>query len=361
MPPTDTTAAPTRFSAAWINSLVTVPPERPATRQKRERRSPRYPYSGAQALIEVPTRGQVPEQHPVVTRDLSREGSCFIVIKFFYPGATISLNLRTIDGGWRTIPAEVVRCRYLPGTPMLHEVGVLFNTPIQVDLFHHAARSKRVVILDPNGGTTAFVTRLLRHHHTSLHRAETVEDMIAATEDEQFDMALFDGDVCEPEGAASFRTATGGAIPMLGLVSAGHADAVAPLRASGCAATLNKPFNADQLTSLIDAHLREQLISTLADDPELHEPVNEFVLGLPERMSQLRYLRAMEEVEDSCKLVRKLRSDAGMYGFPPLAHAAACVLENLLARADAATLHNSVAELIATCHAIRLAGNQTAG
>ena len=96
------------------------------------RRSQRHRYrTDAVILYIAPPGGEVRKDEPVLapTRDISRDGLCFLHGAFLEPGTQCQVVLKTIgDQKWTVHEARVVRCRHLEG--LMHEVGLQFEQEI---------------------------------------------------------------------------------------------------------------------------------------------------------------------------------------------------------------------------------------
>ncbi len=96
------------------------------------RRSERHRYrTDAVILYIAPPDGELRKDEPVLapTRDISRNGLCFLHGAFLETGTQCQVVLKTIrDQKWTVHEARVVRCRRLEG--QMHEVGLQFEQEI---------------------------------------------------------------------------------------------------------------------------------------------------------------------------------------------------------------------------------------
>jgi hypothetical protein len=150
----------------------------------------RYSYrnAGARAAFQQPGGEWLFFRTP--TRNLSGQGACILVGRFVYPGTPCRLELRTIHDVPQWISAKVARCRYLPGTTKVYEIGLLFDDAIDAGMFHRDATSIRVVYCGSDD--TGLVRKLLADLNCDV-QVVAAEDVCESGQWE-FDVGLFDMD-----------------------------------------------------------------------------------------------------------------------------------------------------------------------
>jgi hypothetical protein len=94
------------------------------------------------------------------------------------------------------------------------------------------------------------------------------------------------------------------------------------------------------------------LVSTRADDPEVEEPIDQFVVNLGETVDHLQDAEADGDGPRLEKLADELAREAERLGYPPLAEAALRVAESSRQRVPEAA-HKHVAEVTALAQRIR--------
>lgn len=107
--------------------------ERAAQRVRQDRRrSERHRYRADAVILYIaPPGDQARTDGPVLapTRDISRNGLCFLHGECLEPNTHCQVVLKTIgDQKWTVHEARVVRCRHLEGR--MHEVGLQFEHEI---------------------------------------------------------------------------------------------------------------------------------------------------------------------------------------------------------------------------------------
>jgi len=88
---------------------------------------------GGTATVAIANPGGNRVSYTVIPRNLSRWGMGFLHGRFVYQDSECAVSLKTLDGEVVTAQGKVVRCLHLGST--IHEVGVLFHTPIDLSLF----------------------------------------------------------------------------------------------------------------------------------------------------------------------------------------------------------------------------------
>ena len=109
------------------------------------RKARRFSFRRQDAVI---TLGGPPTPHAIraPVRDLSEGGLCFFYGVFVYPETPCTPRLMTVDGEQVLVPAKTVRCSHIKGR--IHEIGVRFNSPIDVSMFVSEAAAERDMLRD---------------------------------------------------------------------------------------------------------------------------------------------------------------------------------------------------------------------
>ena len=72
---------------------------------------------------------------------------------------------------------------------------------------------------------------------------------------------------------------------------------------------------------------RKPIYSIREDEPELEEPINEFVIGLAERIDSLQDLHSLADFARLAELCQELAEEAERLGYPMLANVARQALQ----------------------------------
>lgn len=127
---------PSEYVSQVLDKLDTNPP---TGRVKPRRGTEREAYRALPLEVEIlETSSRNWVSYLAAARNLSPTGIAFLIGQFVYPGTECRVYLVDRDNQRITHGGRIVRCRYLAGTARLHEVGVQFESPI--DLTHYLPR-----------------------------------------------------------------------------------------------------------------------------------------------------------------------------------------------------------------------------
>jgi hypothetical protein len=104
------------------------------------RKARRFTMRSREAVISLANGNSVQAIRAPV-RDVSEGGLCFFYGVFVYPGTACTPKLVTVDGEQVLVPAKTVRCSHIKGR--IHEIGVRFNSPIDISMFVSEAAAER--------------------------------------------------------------------------------------------------------------------------------------------------------------------------------------------------------------------------
>ncbi len=98
---------------------------------------------------------------------------------------------------------------------------------------------------------------------------------------------------------------------------------------------------------------RAPLFSTRADEPEVVDRIDDFVVALAERIDALQDAQCNSDLPTLAELASRLATDAIALGFPLLGNGAAA-LDNACRDDKAEEAHQALVELTEMAHRIRL-------
>ena len=98
---------------------------------------------------------------------------------------------------------------------------------------------------------------------------------------------------------------------------------------------------------------RAPLFSTRADDPEVVDQIDEFVVALAERIDELQDAQCNSDLPTLADLASKLAANAVELGFPLLGNGANA-LDNACRDDKAEEAHQALVELSEMAHRVRL-------
>jgi CheY-like chemotaxis protein len=183
----------------------------------------------------------------------------------------------------------------------------------------------------------------------------------AAASGKAFDVVLMDMQmpVLDGYGATSKLRLMGYGGPIVALTAHAMTDDQERCEAAGCDDYLTKPVNREKLLEIV-ARFSEAgrapntiLVSTLKDDADLKEIVQQFARNLPERSSAMLCAYQAADVETLKRLAHQLSGSAGGYGFPTISEAARAVERAVGDRADEPSLQNHLENLANICRRVR--------
>lgn len=292
-----------------------------------QRQSNRFPYRPGPLTLQVLRGDEFSDSYVIACRNVSREGLGFLAGQFLYPGARCRVALPSPYGCDQTVSGRVARCRYLMGSAVLHEVGLTFERPVDVTLLAPHGRLLHVLVVDDSEVTHELVRRLLRRRHVDLACATSSEDAVRLGARGEFDLILVDLESASFNGLDVVRRMRrrGYVGPIIGLTAQAGDERREECAAAGCTGYLTKPITREELLDLVGGLLDQPVVSTLADDEDMAPLIDHFVAGLRDKVSQLAVAHNLRDTATLQNIVRRLRAEAGSYGFEIISRRAAYV------------------------------------
>ena len=315
------------------------------------RRAERLPYRLRAVAAELTSFAGEVRHCLAATRNISRHGLSMLLGFFVYPGTACRIQLLSLQ--LLTYPAagKVVRCRYLPGSAVLHEVGVAFERPVDVALFSRRAVTLRVLVVDDDPTLSEFLRGLLRPLNLNITHVYRGEEALNATNGVQFDYALINVELADGDGLDVVRALRQLRYdrPVIAVTAATGPEERRRCLDAGCNGCVTKPLSRAQLTRALNATTGEPALSSVVKNPELMQMVNEFVAELPAQVAALEEALHAGDTGAFSRGVRLLKERAGSYGFDTLSDVATVLEASLARRSPVEQLQRELDELARWC------------
>lgn len=296
-------------------------------------------------------------RYVVPSRNISRAGLSVLTNQYVYPKTRCLVHLLSIDNQRQAVPASVVRCRYLPGTGRLHEVGLRFETAVDLSQFYRGASECRILLCDDDPIVHQIVPRLLNQMNVHIVSARNGEEAVRAATADRFDIVLMDADMPGVDGtqAVNELRRRGFARPIVALTTLSDPATLRSCLKSGYTQIGSRPFTRESLTALVKSLQCEPIVSEFATDSALAQRIGAFITGLPEEMRTIEMAFAITDLAGMQSIVRRVRDGSGACGFDIIGIAADELDVALRASSDSAELRDRLSQLSKLCHAARTA------
>lgn len=289
------------------------------------------------------------------SRNVSTRGVALLVGKFIYPGTRCRVHLVSVHNHTQVVEGVVVHCRYLPETATVHEVGIKFDHLIDVEMFHRGATRFRVLFADDDSAVHKLVQRLLKDMNVELTFATNGSEAVEKAQHNVYDVILMDVEMPEMDGATAVSKLReqGYMRPVVAVTA--HTDDKSKQKCiqSGFNFVLNKPLTHEALHNAIVSQRENPIISSLLHDRNLAEVIDAFVAELPDRVRDLECAFAQNDRDTLEKVARRLKGEAGAYGFEVITDAAGELENEIRAGKDFSDLRDKLNNVVRLALAAR--------
>ncbi len=312
--------------------------------------SQRYSYRNAALLVEIP-RGDVPVRYSVPGRNLGRDGISFLLGGFVYPGTSCRVRLVSEHNISCDVPGRVVRCHYAEGSPHIHEVGVGFDAPIDIAVFHRGASTVRVLLVDDDTSRKQVLEHLLKRYNADVSAVDSIEDALAAALSSPFDLVVVNFEspsirCCELN--ARLRS-EGYVRPIVSLALSPVPRFAEHCSQRSCDACEPAPFTREALVALVSSLRNEPVVSSLARERAMASVINQFVSDAMGAVRDLEQAFRSKQFEQLGNVLRRLRAFAEYSGFDVIVYRADALLATLRPPQAEATLRALLTHLVRAC------------
>lgn len=324
------------------------------SRSSNARRSRRYSYRARSVLVQFQMQEES-RRHAVPCRNLSRDGVAFLVRHFVYPGTACRVRLVSEFNYVVEVEGKVQRCRYVEGTAGVHEVGVSFNTPIDIALFHREATSVCVLLVDDDSVQLRLLERLLVRLGAAVQSCQNPQQTLAAAMARTYDLILVNSEATGFDGCELIRglRAAGYVRQVMALTTSPSTTLAERCQKANCTACAPVALSTDELCNLILRLKNEPLLSSLVSDPEMAGTINQFVADLPARAAELEQAARAGDTAKQVGWLRRLAVFADECGFEIIADAARAYEASLEGQSAETERRERLNVLLQRCHAAR--------
>lgn len=332
------------------------------------RRDLRVEYNIDEAIVQVDQPNGNRVRLAVLPRNLSRRGMAYLVGRFIYPRSSCLIHLNTLDGERCSVEGTVLRCEHVGG--ILHEVAVLFRTPVDISLFieltpeqrelweaeqrEHApkitapaARPRpQALIVDDNKTDARLLAMWLKKLGYEATCATNIDEAIRAFRLGQHELVLVDQMLGREDGLEVVRHLRDDGFrgPIVAISADDSPQRRAETKQRGCSIFLAKPLDQATLEDTLSevaslpaaasAPIGQPIRSVLVDDAQVKTLLPEFVEELRNDADRLR--RAMTSADTAIvrQLCMSMKGSGGSFGYEQVSRAAGQVLDMLASAPD---------------------------
>ena len=315
-----------------------------------QRAAPRRGYrTNTGLVVTVYHPGGSNIRYAVTPRNISSTGVGFLHGSFLHKDTNCVVSLPTLTGQWVNAVGKVVRCQHMEGK--IHEIGVLFRSPIQPEQFVVAEGDAtpandgsdlpkligKVLCVEDSVDDRDLVRFMLARLDVKVLMINAAEEALAMFEGGvPFDLLLITHRPGTLDGLGTVKALRdNGCEQPTVLVTA---DESAQLRtdaaAHGCDAVLAKPFDHNGLANVLLQHLplaeaeiedtnTSVLQSSLWQDEAMRPLILVYLENLAAHVQQLEgALIAAGQTQTVDAICLQIKGSAGGYGYPQISHAA---------------------------------------
>lgn len=310
---------------AYLDKLEAAASERHGT----VRREERYSYRQPELTLRVREADGGWKSYKCTTRNISANGIGVMINTVLYKNTRCLVELVSLHEQVVRLPGVVMRCEYMPGTTRLHEVGIQFEKPIRIELFHRKALQTRLLIADDEKQIHTLVGAVLHGLNVTITSCFGAQEALEHLLSHKPDLALIDIDLPQTNGAqlAAAARAAGVPTPLVAMVSGEEGARRDECITAGFDLWISKPLVQADLVSLIRSMRCEPVVSNYVRQPNMLGVIDDFAHRASECAGELLRLFSASDSETLRRHVQSLRTEAVGAGFPFVATAAQDVLQ----------------------------------
>lgn len=288
------------------------------------RESERFEYRVRALTVEFTDQAGGWVKHALPSRNLSRFGCAILSGHYVYPKTRCRVHLVSLYNHAQSVPAVVARCRYVRGTGRVYEVGIKFDKPIDIALFHRGASFIRILLVDDDPVVHKMAPKLLNSKNITITSAQSGAEALDLTQNDAFDLILMDLDMPGQGGLAALAELRGRGYcrPVVAVHAKIDADTEKSCYDAGFSRVALKPFSRESLGQLIRSMIAEPLVSALVHDKSMAGLIDVFVRSLPDQVRELEACFTRSDLAATGDLAKQLKASADEHGFDMIGAAA---------------------------------------
>jgi|GEM_PF-1792387 len=325
---------------------------------------------------------------PAATRHISVATASILTTCFLHDRTACSLVLRELSGAPVPMRGEVTACRHVQHS--IHEVLLKLDEEIDVSAFvaecadsgvrgsgasdadspqhaagsTHAAAPKtlhgRVLLVEDDAAERRLYSLLLGKAHADVTGVATAQEALAAlSAGPPFDLILTDLNLVSGSGEDVINGARGAGFkdPILVITGELSASRLSGLAILDVQDVVCKPATPQTMLKAIVDALEEskagdkppKIFSSIDDEPESAEYVNEFVRSAADAAAEIESARAAGDTPKLANLLLKFTDDAATHGFERLERTTRQVMVAVEASTDLSTVQPVIVRLQTLC------------
>ncbi len=349
----------------------------------------RVNYANTSVTVTITNPGGNTANYTVIAKNLSRRGIGFFHGRFIYPDSPCKVVIPTLDDESITMEGKIARCQHVTGT--IHEVGVIFDSPLDLTLFTQMTAKEidthleehsddvasgeinsqptekgKLLLVDPSKLDRALCVTFLGQVGLCGYESADAEEARQVTGFMEVDAAIIDVsrepeygfDLIKEMRQAGFNG------PILAISIEDDEQTQSLAIESGASEFLPKPIDSDSLHQVLDSlmglgisdgSVEDPIYSTFGDDKAMRPLLREFVNNIKDTPGELKKSLQASDQDRIRIICRQLKGAGGGYGYDEVTSGAQEVLESLEdAQSDVEGLRATVDELIGILHRVSI-------
>lgn len=353
-----------RLNDAEIESLLNEMDASERSTDNNKRQHIRVRYRHHHCMMKITDNSRVGGKfYKVSFRNLSEKGICCLHGGFIYVNTKCFVELLRIGGERDRVAGTVRRCSYVGHG--LHEIGIEFESPIEIARYVEGLQTVRVLVADDD----VDMRRLARHYITAMS-AEVIEaadgaDALRIAKRAEFDLILMDLDMPTMDGFEAIgRLRAGGFTATIAAIT-GSMDSAEKERCllAGADTVITKPVLRKTIEGVFERMGAAPVRSEFEEEPSMKRRVRNFIASIPGLMRRVEETYAMASrghYGDLDSLCGEMRINAAAHGYPYLSSAAGDLQLAIRFNLEKHAIKEAVTDLVNECLKVWMGGRTIA-